>query len=69
MASRAWIWVSVESKRTLTDWPSNCTAAGVMFCAANAASTRVTVAASTRTVALPAETCTAGASPKKLGRV
>jgi hypothetical protein len=44
-------------------------ASGLMPAAASACSTRTCVVLSTFTVALPAETCTAGASPKKFGRV
>jgi len=62
-------WVSVSRKRALIDVPSKVMASGSIPAALSTSWTRAWVAASTLTVALPGDTCTAGASPKKLGRV
>jgi hypothetical protein len=62
-------WVSVLLKRALIELPSNVMASGSIPAALRASCTRAWVAVSTLTVALAADTCTAGASPKKLGRV
>jgi hypothetical protein len=48
---------------------SNVTSSAWMWLAASAASTCESVPESSLTVALPLDTCTAGASPKKLGNV
>jgi hypothetical protein len=66
-ASRALSCVSVSSKRTFTELASSCSSEGWMPCAASVCSTRVTVPVSMRTVERPAETCTAGDSPNRLG--
>ena len=47
----------------LTEVPSNCTKSGFTCACSSACCTRCTSAASTLIVALPLETCTAGASP------
>ena len=69
MASLAFSWVSGVSKRAHTELPSSVRRWGVTPADCSALSTRDSVPPSTRVVALPADTCTAGASPKKLGRV
>ena len=62
-------WVSVSRKRTLTELLSRNRPVFSMPAAFSAASTRARVCVSTFSVALPLETCTAGASPKKFGSV
>jgi len=69
MTSLALSWVSGVSKRAHTELPSSVRRWGVRPAACSAPSTRDSVPPSIRVVALPADTCTAGASPKKLGRV
>ena len=69
MASLALSWLSVVSKRAHTELPSSVSRVGARLAVFSAASTRDRVPSSTRTVTLPADTCTAGASPKKLGSV
>jgi hypothetical protein len=59
----ALIWVSVSLKRALIELLSNCTKSGVRPACFSACSTRAVTALSTFTVALPLDTCTAGASP------
>ncbi len=63
MTSRARICTSVVAKRARTDWPSNWIRSALTPASLSAAATRASTAASTRTVALPLETWTAGASP------
>lgn len=48
---------------------SNVTSSAATWLALSAASTCASVSAPSLTVALPLDTCTAGASPKKLGNV
>ena len=69
MASLALSWVSGVSKRARTEVPSSPIRSVVTPASSSAACTRASTAASTLTVALAEETWTAGASPKKLGRV
>ncbi len=69
MASLALSCCSVVSNRALMEAPSSVTAAEGTLAALRASSTRTKVAASTFEVILEEETCTAGASPKKLGKV
>ena len=69
MASLALSCVSGVSKRAQTDVPSCVRRCGVMLAPCSTLSTRDSVLPSTRTVALAADTCTAGASPKKFGKV
>jgi hypothetical protein len=69
IASRALSWVSVSAKRARTDVPSSATKSAFRLADFNASCTRVTSAASTFTVALADDTCTAGDSPKKFGAV
>ena len=57
------------SRRTRIELPSKAKARGVMPAALSASSAFCKVEVSTLTVALPEDTCTAGASPKKLGKV
>ncbi len=68
-ASLALSCSSVVSSRTRTELPSKAKARGVMPAALSASSAFCKVEVSTLTVALPEDTCTAGASPKKLGKV
>jgi hypothetical protein len=69
IASLALICVSVSAKRAFAELPSNCTKSALMPAPLNADSMRGTTPASSLSVALPLDTCTAGASPKKLGSV
>ena len=69
MASLALSCCSVVSKRALMELPSSATADGITLAAFNASSTRAMAAVSTLALILEDETCTAGASPKKLGKV
>jgi hypothetical protein len=69
IASLALICVSVSEKRARTEVPSSCTKSAGRLADFSASCTRPTSAGSTFTVALPEDTCTAGASPKKLGAV
>ena len=57
------------SKRARIEPPSKVMAKGLTSACANKLSTRFSKALSTATVALTEATCTAGASPKKFGRV
>ncbi len=68
-ASLALSCVSVLSNRALIELPSKVMASTVIPAALSASCTRTCVALSTLTVDLADDTCTAGASPKKLGRV
>ncbi|CKT36219.1 Uncharacterised protein [Mycobacterium tuberculosis] len=56
------------AKRARSEVASRVIRSGVRPAALSASSTRVWVEASTLTTVLAADTCTAGASPKKLGR-
>jgi hypothetical protein len=69
MASLALSCWSVLSKRARIEAPSSARLWGVVPAALSASSTFCKVDVSTLMVALPEDTCTAGASPKKLGRV
>ncbi len=69
MASLALSWLSVLVKRARTELPSKLTCSACRPAALRASSTRATVALSTLVMVLRLETCTAGASPKKLGSV
>ena len=60
---------SVSAKRAFTELPSNCTKSGFSPAAASICSTRCAKPGSIFSVALPLDTCTAGASPKKFGTV
>jgi len=63
IASLALSWVSVSTKRALAEPPSNCTKSALTPAAPSADSMRGTMPASSLSVALPLDTCTAGASP------
>jgi hypothetical protein len=67
--SLAFSWVSVSRKRTLTPTGSSWTPSSAMPAAFSTSSTLAWVRASVLIVALALETCTAGDSPKKFGRV
>jgi hypothetical protein len=69
IVSLALIWSSVVAKRALTELPSNCTKSGFRPAAASVCSMRGTRLESSLSVALPLDTCTAGASPYRLGSV
>ena len=69
MASLALSCCSEVSKRALIEARSKVMATNGTPAALTASSTRAKVAASTLAVTLAEETCTAGASPKKLGKV
>ncbi len=69
MASLALSCSSGVANRARTELPSSPRVSGVTPAACKAASTCFKVLRSTLRVALAEDTCTAGASPKKLGRV
>ena len=69
ITSFALSWFSSVSKRARTEVPSTATRSAVRLAAARACSTRCATASSILTPLLTAETCTAGVSPKKLGRL
>ena len=69
MTSRAFSCVSVSARRTRTLVWSSTAPVYWMLAFVSVSSTRDIAAASTFTVALPLDTCTAGDSPKKFGSV